>query len=312
MANKKGLLFLGGGSWDAYSIGTLEKLDNKYSIVVGVSTGCLLAPMIGLNEWEVIKSGYINGSACDMFDFKIFGFFPINSKGKIRTLPIIRTLLFGNKSIATTNVLRNTIDNNLPREYYEELKSKNIEILLGCRNYAQIPSKMHYFSSLVEEFEEFKDWMWCGANFPFFGSFVKKSWKDSRGLFHVGNWNGGGFIDYSGVEEFMNKDLDEIDIFINRVKVVEKLEGNRINNFIDNVTTTICAMNHTIESEYFYEKIKDLNKRGIKVNVYWIPKQLSNNPMSHNVDDITIWWEEGNKTALNKDRCETYLPIKSR
>ena len=312
MTIKRGLLLSGCGAWDAYNLGTLEKLDNKYNTIVGLSTGCLTAPMVALKEWEILKNWLMCTDTKNIFDFKWFGLSPISSEGKIRTLPIIRTLLLGNKTISTTNILRDNIDYHFSEESFNELRSLNVEVLVGVRNYSQTPSKMHYFNSLSEEFEEFKDWMWCGTNFPLYGSMVKKSWRDPTGNFHIGIWNSGLFFDFGAMERLSNRGLNEIDIFISKPKTIESLEGNHIDSLIDNVITMMNTMNYTIESEIFYDKIKTLNKQGVKVNVYWLPTNLNYNPMSYDSDEISEWWDIGYETGLDLDRVETFMPNCSR
>ena len=306
MKKKRGLLFSGYGAWDAYNVGALEKLNLNYDIVVGISTGCLATPIIALKEWEILKSYFLNTERCDIFDLKWHGFFPINESGKLRIAPVIRALLFGNKTLSTSKALRKTIDNRFSEEYFNELRKLNVEVLLGTRNYGETPSKIHYYSNLIEDYEEYKDWMWCGANFPIFGSFVKKSWKDSKGNFHVGTWNGGGLSVFSGLDQLINKDLSEIDIFISKPKLVETLEGNKIDNFIDNVVTTINSANHEIESNNFYSKINMLTYQGVKVRVFWLPRELNNNPLSFNCEDMSEWWDEGYETALDVSRVEIF------
>ena len=55
MGNKRGLLISGCGAWDAYSAGTLARLNNDYDVIITTSTGGLLAPYVALKEWEILK-----------------------------------------------------------------------------------------------------------------------------------------------------------------------------------------------------------------------------------------------------------------
>ena len=125
----------------------------------------------------------------------------LNKKGKINKFAVITSLLLNQKSVRTSNVLRNTIDKFFPQEIFDELRVLNKEILVGAQNYSQVPSRIHYFSSADIEFEEFKDWMWCSANFPFFTSLVNMSWNNNTGSFHVGQWSNGGISDLIGIDQ---------------------------------------------------------------------------------------------------------------
>lgn len=312
MSNKRAALISGGGSWGAFGGGTLARINADYDVIVGVSTGSLLAPLAALKEWELLKQGYTTVNDTDIFDPCWFKGKPISKKGKLRKLPIIITLLLGQKTVYTSNALRNTIDNFFPEEFFNELKKQNKEILVGTQNYLETPSKIHYFSSIDEEYEDFKDWMWCSANFPYFTSLVKKSWNNETGSFHVGNWSDGGITDLIGIDQLMMKGFKEIDIILHRTKIRETYEGNRIDNLMENVTASINAMRYDIEFEYFYERIKRLNKQGARVTVYWLPRKLSANCMIFNEKEMTNWWEEGYNTAFDANRIEVFEPIKKR
>lgn len=312
MEIKKGCVISGGGSWGAYGGGTLARINGSYDTIVGVSTGSLLAPLAALKEWELLKIGYTNVNADDIFDSCWYKGEPLSKNGKIKKLAIIMTLFLGHESVYTSNALRKTIDKFFPKQYFDELQFQKKEILVGTQNFAQIPSKIHYFSSLNESYEEFKDWMWCSANFPYFTSLVKKSWRDKIGNFHVGLWSDGGLTDLIGINQLNNKGFSEVDIILHRTKAINTLEGKKINTLIDNVTTSLDAMRYDIEFESFYERIKRLNRQGTKVTVYWLPRKLSSNSMIFNEKEMSAWWDEGYETAFNPDRIEIFEPMKRR
>jgi NTE family protein len=309
MGTKKACLISGGGSWGAYGGGTLARINGKYDTVIGVSTGSLLAPLTALNEWELLKAGYTSVTNANVFDKYWYKLSPLKSNGKLRKIPIIISLILGDKTICTSKALRCTIDKFFPEKFFNELKRQNKEILVGTQNYAQMPSKIHYFSSMLEEFEDFKDWMWCSANFPFFTTLVRKSWKNSTGSFHVGLWSDGGLTDLVGLDQLTGKNYKEIDIVLHRTKNIEKYEGHKIDNLMENITTSISAMRYDIEFEYFFQKIQELNEEGVTVTVYWLPRKLSANSMVFNKEEMLAWWEEGYNTAFDADRREVFEPV---
>jgi NTE family protein len=309
MEIKKACIISSGGAWGAFGGGTLARINKNYDTIVGVSTGSLLAPLAALKEWELLKAGYTNVTNKDIFDSHWYKPYPISKTGNIKILPIIITLLLRQKSICTSNALRKTIDKFFPEQYFNELKKQNKEIFVGTQNFAQVPSKIHYFSSLNEDYENFKDWMWCSANFPFFTSLVKKSWNNETRSFHVGLWSDGGLTDLVGINQLKDKGFNEIDIILHRTKNIDIYEGKRINTLMENITTSINAMRYDIEFEYFYDRIKKLNRQGVKVTVYWLPRKLSSNSMIFNQEEMLGWWEEGYNTALDSNRIEVFQPI---
>ena len=312
MKIKKACVISGGGSWGAYGGGTLARINGKYNTIVGVSTGSLLAPLAALREWELLKAGYTSVDNNDIFDSCWYKGKPLTKKGKLQKFAVIMTLILGQKSICTSNALRKTINKFFSKEHFEELHQQRKEILVGTQNFAQVPSKIHYFSSMDEEYEDFKDWVWCSANFPFFTSLVKKSWRDDVGNFHVGSWSDGGLTDLVGLDQLSMRAYKEIDIILHRTKKIEVFEGNKIHTLTDNVTTSINTMRYDIEFEYFYEKIKRLNKQGAKVTVYWLPRKLSANSMVFNKEEMNAWWDEGYNTAFDADRVEVFEATKKR
>ena len=307
---KKACLISGGGAWGAFGGGTLARINGDYDTVVGVSTGSLLAPLVALKEWELLKAGYTSVDNDDIFDKCWYKGRPLTKNGKLRKFPIIMTLVLGQKTICTSNALRKTINRFFPVEYFDELRAQNKEILVGTQNFAQVPSEIHYFSSINEDYEEFKDWMWCSANFPFFTSLVRKSWKDGEGNFHVGSWSDGGLTDLVGLDQLSMRGYKEIDIVLHRTKKNSRFEGNKIQNLMGNVTTSIDTMRYDIEFEYFYDKIKRLNRHGARVRVFWLPRKPSQNSMVFNREEMAAWWEEGYETAFDENRVEVFMPTK--
>lgn len=311
MVKKKACLISGGGSWGAFGGGTLQRINNNYDKVIGVSTGSLLASMTAIKEWEALKFGYTSVTDADIYDKCWFKGKPLNKNGKIRKIPIIMTLLLGQETVCTSNVLRKTIDKFYNEDFFNELQSQNKEVLVGTQNYAQDPSQIHYFSSKNETFENFKDWIWCSACFPFFTSLVKKGWTDTNGNYHVGQWTDGGLSDLVGIKQ-LNGGYQEVDIVLHRVKPEVVYEGKNVNNLMENITTSINAMRHDIEFEYFYNEITKLNKQGTNVRVFWLPRKLSKNSMIFNQKEMTQWWDEGYETAFDSNRVEIFKPYKKK
>lgn len=306
MYKKSALLISGGGSWGAYGGGTLAKINGDYDTVIGVSTGALLAPLAALKEWELLRLGYTSINNDNIFDRNILKPVPFNSSGRVRKSSILMSLLLGHRTIGTSKALRKTIDLFFPEALYDELKINNKEILVGTQNIVETPSKIHYFSSRIEGYEDFKDWMWCSANFPLFTSLVEKGWQDNAGNFHVGLWCDGGLTDLIGFDNLFGKGYTDIDIILHREKKYEKFEGKKINSLLDNIVTSVNVMRHDIEFESFYKIVDKLNRNGANVRIFWLPRKLEVHSMAFNNDLMTDWWYEGYETAFDDNRVEIY------
>ncbi len=307
---KRAALISGGGSWGAYGGGTFARLNKEYNTVIGISVGALMSPFVVLREWSDLKAAFTSINEDNIFDKCWYKPKPISKSGKIRKLPILITLLLGQRSIATSNAARKMIDDFFPEIYYQRIARQNKEVIVGTQNLSQIPSQIHYFSSVYETHDDFKDWMWCSSSFPFFTSIVKKNWKDEEGNFHIGEWGDGGLGDLVGLDQLKNKGYDEIDIVLHRTKTQDRFEGRVIDNLIDSVSTVISIMRYNIEFEFFYQDILELNRQGTKVTIYWLPKKPDTSYLVFDEKVMHKWWNEGYDTAFDSNRIQVFNPIK--
>lgn len=305
---KKACVISGGGAFGAYGAGTLSRINNDYKSVIGISTGALMSPFVGLQKWDKLKTAYTSITDDNIFDSHWYKPRPFKKNGKIRKIPILITLLLGEKSIGTTKNLRKTIDHFFSEEDYNELNRKGKEILVGAQNLSQVPSEVHYFNSMNEELTDFKDWMWASANAPFFTSVITKSWVNGDNLFHIGQWTDGGLTQLMGLSQAKNKDFDEVDVIIHRTYTQIKYEAKNVDTLITNATTCVDAMRYTIELEHLSRQIAHLNAHGTTVNVYWLGRKLSNNSLVFDKTQMSEWWDEGYETAFDENRRQVFKP----
>ena len=303
---KKAAVISGGASWDAFGGGTLARIDKNYDLVIGMSTGALMSPLVALREWEMLKFAYINTDNSMVYDRVWYKPYPVSKTGKLRKLPVIISLILGQNTVATTKRVKKSIDSFFTENHFNELRRQNKEVIVASQNFAQTPSRVHFFNNIDTNFEDFKDWMWCSSNLPFFSSIIKKSWRNGDDKFHVGLWGDGGFTDFVGLDQINGREFDEVDIILPRHKTVAELEGRKINGLLDNFVTSITASKYDIEFEFALKRIKKLNKEGVTVNVYWLPRKLSDNLISFDKKMQRKWWDEGYETAFDSTRLEVF------
>lgn len=302
---KKACIISGGGSFGAFGAGTLVRINNDYETVVGISTGAMMSPFVAVKDWDVLKKAYTNFTMNNIFDKKWFLPYPITKKGKIRAINIIYALLTGKNSISTSKKLRKSIDEYLTMDHYFDIQKKRKNVIVGVQNVSEKPSKLHYFNALNENFEDFKDWMWGSANAPFFTTIMNKEYVND-GEVRDALWTDGGLTELVALNQVIDGNFDEIDVIVHRPYPNDEMVKNDFNNVIDNVITAIEAMRYDIEFEYFYRKVKELNDKGIKVNVYWLPRKLANNALIFDKTLMTEWFEEGYNTAFDKNRLQVF------
>jgi predicted acylesterase/phospholipase RssA len=101
----KALDLSGSGSLGACGAGRLHKLNRNYSIVSGVSTGSLMAPLAELKEWDRLKEAYTTVTGDDIFDYN-----PFTSLGKISLPKALWSVLTGKPTLGESNNLRKRIN----------------------------------------------------------------------------------------------------------------------------------------------------------------------------------------------------------
>lgn len=309
---KRALIISGGGALGACGAGTLAALDRNYSLVAGISTGALMAPLVSLNEWTKLKEAYTSVKNKDIFDIKWYKPNPFTNKGKVNKLAVLLALLCGAKTISTSKSLRKLIDKFLTEKDYKNIYYSNKEIIVGALNLNELPSRTHYFSSRQIDIEDFKDWMWCSANAPFFTSLIRKEWTDCHGVRRMGEWTDGGVTELLIMQDKMFNFVDEVDIIIHRVKPTPKLERDFIKDLVHNIERTVDAMRFDIEYEdgLLLNRLQKIsNEKQIKINVYWLPFKLTDNSLQFNMKQMLKWWEIGYATAFDEDRIDRITPV---
>ena len=310
MNRKKAVIISGGAALGAYGGGTLARINKKYDFAIGVSTGALMSPLVVLGEWDLLKLSYTSINQDSIFDECWYKPSPFKKDGRVKVLSVLMSMLAGDKTICTSDNLKKTIKEFFTKEIYDEIISKNKNVIIAAQNLVEEPSMLHYFNLKYETYDDFVDWMWCSANVPLFTSLVKKNWKDEKGDFHLGTWCDGGVCELIALNQALGKQINEVDVIIHRVKPQSKFEGKKILNLVDTATATINAMRFNIELEQFRSKVNELTNQGIKVNVWWLPKKLTNNSLIFNQKQMTMWWNEGYATAFDQNRMDVFEPTK--
>lgn len=309
---KKGVVVSGGGDWGAFGAGTLAALNKDYDFGAGISTGALMTPLVMLNEYDRLKEAYTNTTPKDIFDLKWYKPKPIKKNGKINMWAIIWALVWGNESLATTKAMRKHIDKFFTSVDYANILKQGKEVLVGCQNYQEQPSNLHYFTTAIEKYDDFKDWMWFSANYTFACSLVQKEWTPNP-LFpnqkYMGQWADGGITEVIPLAPVFEAGCKEIDVIIHRPIPVQKYETGKINNLIEYVENALGAMRHDIEFEYLYDTCERMAKEhGVTTTLYFLPRKLGRNSLVFNKKQMTEWWYEGYESADDPKRIIKFKP----
>jgi NTE family protein len=316
---KRGLIISGGGALGAFGVGTLARLNNDYDVVAGISTGALMAPLVTLKKWDVLKEAYTSVTNEKIFDKKWYRPHVFKKNGELNVASILYVLVnrvFGKRNslitLATTDNMRKLIDQFLTREDFEALKKLNKNVVTAAVNIREYPANVHYFSCLDSQvsFEDFKDWMWASANAPFVTTLLEKKWFDETDqTYYDGEWTDGGLTELAPFDFVLDSGVKEIDIIIHRPKPVKIKQLDRCEDFLHNVERSVGAMRYDIEFEngkiesnlYNFAKAN-----GVKIRLFWLPRKLTNNSLVFDKTTMLNWFEEGYKTAFDKNRVQIF------
>jgi NTE family protein len=309
---KKAVIISGGGALGACGAGTLAALDHNYKIVAGISTGALMSPFVSLNEWDILKEAYTSVTDKDIFDTTWYKPSPFTKDGKLNKLALVYALIIGSKTVATSKSMRKLIDKFLTEKDFKRINDSGKELIVAAQNLNELPSRLHYFSSANFKLEDFKDWMWCSANAPFFTSLVQKEWIDVDGKRYIGEWTDGGLSELLILQDNLLNFVDEVDIIIHRVKPQSIKQRGFIKDLVHNIERSVDAMRFDIEFEdgELCNKLQKIsNEKQIKINVYWLPFKLTNNSLQFDKKEMLKWWEIGFATAFDEERIDRIIPV---
>jgi NTE family protein len=140
MINKSALVLSGGGSKGAFSIGVIkflkEKLDIRFDIVSGTSTGALIAPFVITNKLDVVESVYTNVTNKDIIS-------PISISN------ILKGYLYDTKG------LKKLIDKHVTDEIYQFIM--NSETTMITTSVCLQTGKLTYFNNKKYDHNNDKD-----------------------------------------------------------------------------------------------------------------------------------------------------------
>lgn len=166
---KRVAIISGGGSWGAYTAGRMCSVRKDYDIVIGCSTGSLMAPLVAMGKYDLLKEAYTSVTGKDIFNVN-----PINTKGKINPFVVIWRLLTCRKTLGETKALRNTIKKYFTIHDYETLRNSDKEVIITVTNLSSRITRTEYKRLKDYSYDDFVDFMWASASIPMVSSLVTK------------------------------------------------------------------------------------------------------------------------------------------
>ena len=290
----KAIVYSGGGSKGAYSGGVTEHLindDNKdYDLYVGTSTGALLLPFVAFRDIERLKEAYTEINQKDIWKVNPF---KVDKKGEvsINTLNVLFNMgIRGKKSFGDASNLKKLIDKFLTEDIYNSIYKLGKNMVVCVTN--STTGEVEYKSSRTESYKDYKEWMLASATVPPFMEYVTKNGYQ---------YSDGGMKDPIPIQHAIDLGATEVDVIILR-KNGNNLKPSYIGNIFQSIVrTTEIMLDEVGTSDIAIGKLL-ADERDVKLNIFFTPEILTDNPLIFNRKEMRKWWDLGYHNAQTKHK----------
>ena len=246
---------------------------------------------MALGKIDTIKTIYTSVTQESIFNicpFKI----KKTAKGfetKINHFNTLRTFLKKSATFGESENLRSLIKKNVTEEDFKALNESDKKVIVAVSNLTE--DKAEYINSKQHNREDFCDWLWASCNFiPFMSLFTKdgKQYAD------------GGFGSFIPILCAIENGATDIDVIILDNEFTTKWNKSVTNPFSLLLRTFRFMNTQNISKDLIIGKLVGLNKK-VNINFYYTPRQLTDNPLIFDTQQMTQWWQEGYEFAKEKN-----------
>jgi predicted acylesterase/phospholipase RssA len=284
-------VYSGGGASGISSVATSTKLNREYQLVAGTSTGALESSLILLQRYDVLKEAYSN-----VDNNSIFSTSPYTKKNKISILNFVWRYFTNQPSIGESDNLRKLIDKFLTEDDFNQIRALGKEGIVGVQEVRQYPASILHKSTNECSYEEYKKWVWVSANCPMLMSVLC---EDDR------EYIDGGLTELLPIRPVLERGFKEVDVFIHRVRE-KAYDRGPSKEPVHSLIRYVQIMREFIERSNLEDGIRMAEQLGVKLNVYWLPKEVSGNFMVFDKATMRRWYDVSYETALDEDRVDRY------
>ena len=297
----RALVISGGGSKGAFAGGVAQYLIQEkninYDLYLGSSTGSLLIPHLALNREDKIFKLYTN---VDME--KIFSVNPFIIKHKknqevitINHFNVAVQFMKGRRTFGESKNLKNYIRNNFSEEEFLELKKSSKDIIVTVTNNNK--NCVEYKSILECGYDDFCDWIWISCNYIPFMSLVTKNNCE---------YADGGISNVIPIQEAIHRGATEIDVIVLETEhnTAEKVIGKNPFSLTIDLFGTIIDQ---VEKKDIIIGRLAAASNNVKLNFYYTPTKLTDNPLVFNKKNMLDWWKQGFDYAKNKSESMSQI-----
>lgn len=139
----------GGGMLGSHTVGRLCKANKDYDVIIGVSTGAMMAGLVAIKDWDKLKQAYTTTTNKD-----IFTVYPFTQNDQLSIWNTIKRSVLGYISLGETKNLDKFIRKWFTKDDFKKLQNCNTEVIISVLNVTT--GRVEYKSSKESySYEEF-------------------------------------------------------------------------------------------------------------------------------------------------------------
>ncbi len=289
----RALVISGGGSKGAFAGGVaqylMEGLGRDYDLFLGTSTGSLLVPHLAVHDIGKLYNIFTNVQQHDIFSISPF---VQRKKGDREYVSIdffnsLWQFIRMKRTFGESKTLKRNIRQNFTREEFDKIHSTK-DVVVTVSNLSM--NRVEYKSIRDFTYEEFCNWIWISCNYiPFMSLATVDGYE----------YADGGLGCVIPIREAILRGATEVDAI---VLEAEQMERNRVlgkNPFSLMMNLFGHLLDQVEKNDIVIGQLAAKNK-GVKLNLYYTPTNLTENSLIFSKPLMMKWWEQGYSYAKEK------------
>lgn len=283
----RALVISGGGSKGAYAGGVAQYLiegqGKTYDMYLGTSTGSLLIPHLAVNDIGKLYDIFTNVQQSDIFSVSPF---VQREKGgrEFVSIDFVNSLwqfIRMKRTFGESKSLRRNIRKNFTKEEFLKIKDTKEDVVVTVSNLSK--NTVEYKSINDYSYEEFCNWIWISCNYIPFMSLAKVNGYE---------YADGGLGCVVPIREAIQRGATEIDAIVLEAEQMDRLKVLGKNPFSLMINLFGHLLNQVERNDIVIGKLAARNK-GVKLNLYYTPTDLTENSLIFSKRLMTKWWQLG-------------------
>jgi NTE family protein len=290
----RALVISGGGSKGAFAGGVaqflMQDLGYEYDMFLGTSTGSLLIPHLSLNKIDKVYNLFTNVTQRDIFSVSPF---VQRKKGDREYVSIdfvnsIWQFIRMKRTFGESKHLKRNIKRNFSKEEFETIKKTKEDVVVTVSNLSK--NRVEYKSINDCTYEEFCNWIWISCNYiPFMSLATVDGFE----------YADGGLGCVIPIREAILRGATEIDAIVLESENMEHKKVLGKNPFSLMLNLFGHLLDQVERNDITIGKLAAKNK-GVKLNLYYTPKSLTENSLIFSKPLMEKWWQQGYDYAKKK------------